>query len=229
VSVLRSIFLRREAGIALMIVLFCAAVGLYKPQFLTGQSLRIVLLLTPLIMIGAMAQMLVLVARHVDLSIGSMLGFSAMVAGLMYREYPELSWLIGFPVAILTGAVLGAFNGVLVTAFKLPSIIVTLGTLSLYRGLTFIISDARQINRSDIPSELKAMSRTSPVIDIPWIILIAFAIALMTYIIARHTQLGRQIYALGSNPEAAPLRGIDVTKVTLIVFRYPVRQSLGLC
>ena len=217
-NLVRSVFLRREAGILLMIVIFCAVVGLYKPHFLTLQSLRIILLLTPLIMIGAMAQMLVLIARHVDLSIGSMLGFSAMAVGLMYREYTDVYWLLGFPVAILIGAVLGLGNGVLVTMFKLPSIIVTLGTLSLYRGLTFIISDARQINRSVIPTELKVMSRTSPIFDIPWIILIAFGVALMTFIIARHTQLGRQIYALGSNPDAAPLRGIDVTKVTLIVF-----------
>ena len=217
-NVLGSIFFRRESGILVMIILFCLAVGLYKPQFLTLSSLRIILLLTPLIMIGAMAQMLVLVARHVDLSIGSMLGFSAMVVGLMYREFPEIWWMVGFPVAILTGATLGLFNGLLVTIFKLPSIIVTLGTLSLYRGLTFIISDARQINRSVIPTELKVMSRTSPVFDIPWIILIAFGIAVMAYFVARHTQLGRQIYALGSNPKAAPLRGIDVTKVTLVVF-----------
>ena len=217
-NVLGSIFFRRESGILVMIILFCLAVGLYKPQFLTLSSLRIILLLTPLIMIGAMAQMLVLVARHVDLSIGSMLGFSAMVVGLMYREFPEIWWMVGFPVAILTGAILGLFNGLLVTIFKLPSIIVTLGTLSLYRGLTFIISDARQINRSVIPTELKVMSRTSPVFDIPWIILIAFGIAVMAYFVARHTQFGRQIYALGSNPKAAPLRGIDVTKVTLVVF-----------
>jgi len=217
-SFLRSIFMRRETGILVMIVLFCIAVGFVKPQFLTGQSLRIILLLTPLIMIGAMAQMLVLVARHVDLSIGSILGFSAMVVGLMYRDFPEIHWLVGFPVAILTGAALGLGNGLLVTVFRLPSIIVTLGTLSLYRGMTFIISDARQINRSNIPTELKLMSRTSPIFDIPWIILIAFAVALMTYVVARHTRLGRQIYALGSNPVAAPLRGIDVTKVTLIVF-----------
>jgi len=218
VNVLRAIFFRREAGILVMIVLFCLIVGLYKPQFLTLSSLRIVLLLTPLILIGAMAQMLVLIARHIDLSIGSMLGFSAMVVGLMYREFPDIWWIVGFPVAILTGATLGLFNGLLVTIFKLPSIIVTLGTLSLYRGLTFIISDARQINRSVIPTELKAMSRTSPVFDIPWIILLAFGIAVVTYILVRHTQLGRQIYALGSNPRAAPLRGISVNKVTLIVF-----------
>lgn len=201
-----------------MIILFCLAVGLYKPHFLTGQSLRIILLLTPLIMIGAMAQMLVLIARHVDLSIGSTLGFSAMVVGLMYRDFPNIWWVLGFPVAILTGAALGLVNGLLVTVFKLPSIIVTLGTLSLYRGLTFIISDARQINRANIPSELKDMSRTSPILDIPWIILIAFGIAMLTFLITRHAQFGRQIYALGSNPDAAPLRGIDVTKVTLAVF-----------
>lgn len=212
------IFLRREAGIFVMIVLFCVAVGFYKPQFLSLNSLRIIVLLVPLIMIGAMAQMLVLVARHVDLSIGSMLGFSAMVAGLMYRDIPDIWWPVGFVVAMGAGTLLGLFNGLLVTVFKLPSIIVTLGTLNLYRGLTFIISDARQINRADIPSELKAMSQTSPILGIPWIVLMSFGVALLTFYVVRHTQLGRQIYALGSNPVAAPLRGINVTKVTLIVF-----------
>ncbi|MBT3230165.1 ABC transporter permease [Candidatus Uhrbacteria bacterium] len=201
-----------------MIVLFCIAVGIERPQFWTLNSLRIILLLVPLIMIGAMGQMLVLVARHVDLSIGSMLGFSAMVTGLMFRHYPEIWWPVGFIVAIGTGTLLGLFNGVLVTFFRLPSIIVTLGTLNLYRGLTYIISDARQINRQYIPSDLKAMSQTSPVFGIPWIIIMSFMVALLTYYIVMHTQLGRQIFAIGSNPIAAPLRGINVTQVTLIVF-----------
>jgi rhamnose transport system permease protein len=215
---LRNILLRREAGIFVMIVLFCIAVGIERPQFWTLNSLRIILLLVPLIMIGAMGQMLVLVARHVDLSIGSMLGFSAMVTGLMFRHYPEIWWPVGFIVAIGTGTMLGLFNGVLVTFFRLPSIIVTLGTLNLYRGLTYIISDARQINRQYIPSDLKAMSQTSPVFGIPWIIIMSFMVALLTYYIVMHTQLGRQIFAIGSNPIAAPLRGINVTQVTLIVF-----------
>ena len=215
---IRNILLRREAGIFVMIVLFCIAVGIERPQFWTLNSLRIILLLVPLIMIGAMGQMLVLVARHVDLSIGSMLGFSAMVTGLMFRHYPEIWWPVGFIVAIGTGTLLGLFNGVLVTFFRLPSIIVTLGTLNLYRGLTYIISDARQINRQYIPSDLKAMSQTSPVFGIPWIIIMSFMVALLTYYIVMHTQLGRQIFAIGSNPIAAPLRGINVTQVTLIVF-----------
>ncbi len=217
-NAVRNILMRREAGIFVMIVLFCLAVGIAKPQFLTTNSLRIVLLLVPLIMIGAMGQMLVLVARHVDLSIGSILGLSAMVTGMMFRYHPEIWWPLGFAVSIGTGALLGLFNGTLVTVFKLPSIIVTLGTLNLFRGLTYIISNAKQIDRQYVPSALKAMSQTSPIFGIPWIIIIAFSVALLTYYFVMHTRIGRQIYALGSNPIAAPLRGIDVTRVTLLVF-----------
>ena len=217
-TLLRTILLRREAGIAVMIVLFCLAVGLVKPQFLTPGSLRIVLLLTPLIMIGAMGQMLVIVARHVDLSIGSMLGLTAMASGMMFRYHPEIWWPLGFVLSIGLGALLGLFNGMLVTLFRLPAIIVTLGTLSLYRGLTFILSNAKQIDRQYVPSALKSMSQTSPIFGIPWIIFIAFGVALLTYWFAMHTRIGRQVYALGSNPVAAPLRGINVTRVTLLVF-----------
>lgn len=217
-SALRSILLRREMGILVMIVLFCLAVGAYKPQFLTLGQLRIILLLVPLIMIGAMGQMLVLVGRHVDLSIGSTLGFAAMVTGMMFREFPEVWWVLGFAVAIGTGAALGLLNGVLVTLFRLPAIIVTLGTLNLYRGLTFIISDARQVDRQYIPTELKAMSQTSPFFGVPWIIIIAFGVAFLTWLFVMHTRIGRQIFAIGSNPVAAPLRGLKVNQITLLVF-----------
>ena len=220
---LGTLFRRREAGIAVMIVIFCLAVGTVKPQFLTLDQLRIILLLTPLIMIGAMGQMMVIVARHVDLSIGSTLGVSAMVSGMLYRFDAtwfgfDVPWWTGIPLSIIVGAALGLANGVLIQLFRLPAIIVTLGTLSLYRGLTFIISNAKQIDRQWIPSELKGLSQTSPILGIPWIIFIAFGIASLTYIFLMHTRLGRQVYAIGSNPVAAPLRGINVTQVTLLVF-----------
>jgi rhamnose transport system permease protein len=217
-NMLRGILLRREAGIAAMILVFCLAVGLYKPQFLTVNQLRVVLLLVPLIMIAAMGQMLVIVARHVDLSTGSMLGLSAMLTGMMFRDLPEIPWGVGFIVAIGTGALLGLVNGALVTAFRLPAIIVTLGTLNLYRGLTFIVSNARQVDRQFVPSALKAMSQTSPIFGIPWIILMALGIAALAYWFTMHTRVGRQIFALGSNPAAAALRGVKVNRVTLLVF-----------
>jgi rhamnose transport system permease protein len=207
----------REAGIVVMLVVFCFAVGAIEPRFLTLETARIVLLAIPLVMVAAMGEMMVIVARHVDLSIGSILGFSAIVAGMIFRDHPEWPLAVGFIAAILSGAGLGLFNGIVVTAFGLPSIIVTLGTLSLYRGLLFIISGSKQIDPNNIPEPLIRMAQTSP-IGIPWIVIIAFAAALATYLFLNHTQLGRQIYAIGSNPAAAPLRGIRVVPVTLLVF-----------
>ena len=217
-SALSRLLLRREAGILVMIALFCLAVGAVKPHFLTLDSLQIILLLVPLTLMGAMGQMMVIVARHVDLSIGSILGLTAMASGMMFRYHPEIWWPLGFALSIGIGALLGLVNGAIVTLFRLPAIIVTLGTLNLYRGLTFIMSNAKQIDRQYVPTDLKAMSQTSPIFGIPWIILMSFAVAVATYYFAMHTRIGRQIYALGSNPVAAPLRGIDVTKVTLLVF-----------
>jgi len=217
-NALGSVFLRREAGIAVMIVLFCLAVGMIRPRFLTLDELRIILLLTPLILIGAMGQMLVILSRHVDLSIGSTQGFAAMATAMMFKFHPEIPWYLGFGVAIGVGIGLGFVNGALITLFRLPAIIVTLGTLNLYRGLTFIISDAKQIDRQFVPAALKGMSTTSPIFDIPWIIFMALGTALMTHWFANHSRIGRQVFALGSNPAAAPLRGIRVNAVTLMVF-----------
>ena len=209
---------RREAGILVMILLVAAVVGAIQPRFLSTDTVRIVLLAIPLILIAAMGEMMVLVARHVDLSIGSILGFSSIVAGMMFRDLPDWPILVAVLAAIVVGAGLGLVNGLIVVVFNLPSIIVTLGTLSLYRGLVFLVSSSRQVDPQYIPKALIQMSQTSPILGIPWIVIIAFLIALATYLFLDHTRLGRQIYALGSNPVAAPLRGMRVGPVTLLVF-----------
>ena len=217
-NTLKSILLRREMGILVAIIVFGIIVGIIKPRFLAVDNLRVILLFVPLIMIAAMGEMLVVIARHVDLSVGSTLGFAAMMTALMFKLQPDIPFYLGFPVAIGIGAILGLLNGITVIVFRLPAIIVTLGTLYLYRGLTFIASGAKQIDRQFIPGPLKAMSANAPNYWLPWIVIIAVAVVLLTYWFANHSRLGRQVYALGSNPVAAPLRGIPVTAVTLTVF-----------
>ena len=138
-----------------------------------------------------------------------------MMTALMFKTYPDVPLVLGFVVAIGIGAALGFINGLTVIVFRLPAIIVTLGTLYLYRGLTFIVSGAKQIDRQYIPGPLKAMSANAPNYWLPWIVIIAIVVVLLTYWFANHSRLGRQVYALGSNPSAAPLRGIPVTAVTL--------------
>ena len=215
---MRALAARREAGIAAMIALVALVVGAIEPRFLGAETLRIVALAVPLILVAAMGQMMVLVARHVDLSIGSILAFSSIAAGMMWRDLPDLPIVAGVAAAIGLGAALGLVNGLLVVVFRLPAIIVTLGTLSLYRGLVFWVSDARQVDPQFIPRELIALSQTSPLLGIPWLVIIAGLVALATHLFLGHVRLGRQIYALGSNPAAAPLRGIEVVPVTLLVF-----------
>ncbi len=207
----------RDSGVALMLVLFSLVAGTVEPRFLTGETARIILLAVPLILVAAMGQMMVILARHVDLSIGSILGFSAIAAGIVFRDHPHWPLAIGFLVAIITGAGLGFCNGLIVEIFKLPSIIVTLGTLSLYRGILFTLSGGRQIDPNDIPPSLILMAQTSP-IGMPWIVIIAFAVALVTHRFLMHSQVGRRIYAIGSNPVAARLRGIRIFPVTVLVF-----------
>lgn len=207
----------REAGIVVMLVLFYAVVGAIEPRFLTWETFRIVLLAIPLILVAAMGQMMVIVARHVDLSIGSILGFAAIAVGMIFRDVPDFPIWLGFLLAVAIGAGLGLVNGLVVTLFGLPSIIVTLGTMSLFRGLVFILSGGRQVDPNHIPPDLIRMAQTSPV-GIPWIVLIALAVALATHLALRHLRVGREIYAIGSNPPAARLRGIRVVPVTLAVF-----------
>jgi rhamnose transport system permease protein len=214
---LAALLARREAGILTMLVAFIVVVGAIEPRFLTLDSARIVLLAVPLILVGAMGQMMVVVARHVDLSMGSVMGFSAICAGMMFRDHPDLPLVAGFLVAIGAGALLGLVNGLVVVVCNLPSIIVTLGTLSLYRGLLFILSGSRQIDPNQIPTDLIAMAQTSP-LGIPWVVLIAFLVAILAHLLLTHSRVGREIYALGSNPMAVRLRGVAVGRVIVLVF-----------
>ena len=207
-------FLRfREVGIFSIIVVFVIVAAIIDPRFMTMDSWRAVFLAIPLILVMAMGQMMVIICRHVDISIGSILAFSAIVIGLLYIQFPGLSVITAF-----VGLVMGLINGFIVTRFNVHSIIVTLGTLSLYRGLVFIVSGGRQIDRNDIPEHVVEFSQTSFLFSIPAILIFSAVIVIITHLVMRHSVLGREIYATGSNPIAAHLKGINVTKVTLFCF-----------
>ena len=216
-STLRRMGRVREAGIITILVLLVIAITLIDPRVMSPPNLRILLLAIPLIVVMAMGQMLVIVARHVDLSIGSIVGLSGISVGMMLIENPDLPVAVTFLLGAGIGAALGLFNGVIVTVFGLPAIIVTLGTLSLFRGLVFIVSGGRQVDPNHIPVELIRFSQTSP-IGIPGVVLLAGVIVVATHLFTTYTRSGREIYAIGSNPSAAVLRGIDARLLTLTVF-----------
>jgi rhamnose transport system permease protein len=197
-----------------------AVVTAIEPRFLSTFNIRSILLWAPLLTVVAMGEMMVIIIRGIDVSVGAILGFAGIVVGMIFRDNPGFNIYLGTLLGILIGAALGAINGVLIAWVKIPPVITTLGTLSVYRGLVFIVSGGRQIDPNHIPTELIRWSQRGPFGSqlIPWVVVIALAVAALAYLFLRYTKAGRNVYALGSNPDAASLRGIPVSRTQFIVY-----------
>lgn len=207
----------REAGIVVFLLFVVVAASIRAPRFLAAANLQDILLQAPLLIIAAMGMTMVILTRNIDLSVGSALGLTGMLVGLLLKQRPGFPIVGALGVGILIGCCLGALNGLLVTALNVPAIITTLGTLSAYRGLAFVVSGGRQVDPNDIPDALLRLSRSSP-FGVPWIVLIALAVAVATHAILRYHRSGRALYAIGGNPAAARLSGIRVGLAVFLVF-----------
>jgi rhamnose transport system ATP-binding protein len=207
----------RELGILVFVALAFLGIGIAEPRFWTRDSLWSIAMFLPIIMIVAMGQLMVIVSRNIDLSVGSMLGLSAIIAGGFFVRNPDLPIWTAALVATGIGAGLGAFNGTLVAYLRVPAIIATLGTLTGYRGLIYIWSGGRQVNPHDLPAELIHLARDGP-LGVPWIIVFALLTAAAAWLFLSYTGTGRTIYAVGSNPRAAVLRGLPFRPTILLVF-----------
>ncbi len=212
----------QEIGTLLLLVLVVLFAGAQERRFLQVSSLNSVLLWVPLIVVVGMGQMMVIITRGIDVSVGSMLGFAGIVVGMLFRSNPELNVFAALGIGAAIGLGLGCVNGALVAWTKIPPIIVTLGTWSAFRGLTFIVSKGEQIDSNDLPETLMRWSLDGPVrighVTLPWLSVMALLVALAASWFLRRTRAGRDIFALGSNPEAARLRGVPVTRTTFIVY-----------
>jgi ABC-type sugar transport system ATPase subunit/ribose/xylose/arabinose/galactoside ABC-type transport system permease subunit len=207
----------REIGIAAVVLLTLIICGAIQPRLLGAQNLRNILLYIPLIVVVAMGQMMVIISRNIDLSVGSILGFAAIFVGNLYIDHPQMPLVVALLAAAGVGAVMGLVNGLLVAILNIPAIIATLGTLTAYRGLIFIYSGGRQVDDNYLPASLIHLSRTSPV-GIPWIVLFAAVVAVVTALWLRYASAGREIFAIGSNPSAAVLRGLPVRRRVVFIF-----------
>lgn len=217
----RSFFLTlvrfRELSILLFILLLVAVVSLNAPAFFTPANFRNILLNISILSIVALGQTMVIITRGIDLSVSSTIGLVAMMVSFTVVAFPSVSPLLAILLGMFLGAILGSFNGLIITAGKVPPIIATLGTLSIYRGMVFLYSGGTWINSFEMPDGYRALAKAAP-LGIPNIILFAAFVALLIYVFLNHTRPGRDIYAVGSNPEAAHVAGIPVQRTLFMVY-----------
>lgn len=207
----------REVGILVVILLFAITVGARNPRFLTTANIVDILRdISPLVIV-AVGQMMVIITRGIDLSVGSSLGLTAMLIGLLMRDNTWLNPWLTLPMGMAIGLILGTINALLVTRGGIPPIITTLATMSIYRGMVIVFSGGEWVDAYRIPAGFTELTKL-PILGVPILILYAALILIGFYYFLNYTRTGREIYAVGSNPNAAMLAGIRVNHIKFLVF-----------
>ena len=197
----------RELGIILALVAVFAITTVKNHAFADRASVQQLLAGASLIALLAVGQTLVVVTRNVDLSVGSTLGLSAYVVGIAFRDHHAMPIVLGFVIGIAVGLLVGTINGIITAVAKVPSLVVTLAMLYIIRGVDAKIVNGKQIDPSSIPRSFQVVG-FDDVFGIPWLAIIVTAIVVIVGYSMRSFRAGRDLYAIGSNPEAAVLAGV---------------------
>ncbi|GAB3492467.1 sugar ABC transporter permease [Spirosoma knui] len=203
-----------KAGIFVAFLVVCVALSLITPRFLTVSNLMIIVTQVSINALLAFGVTFVIITGGIDLSLGSMVAVTGVVAALFAKSdaYPVIVPIL---IGLLSGVLFGAFNGFVITRSKVPPFIVTLGTMTIGRGLALILSKGRPIsNLSDSFNFIGG----GQVLGVPMPIIILIGMFLVCYVILNKTVLGRYMYAVGGNEQAAKASGIQLGKVKLAVY-----------
>lgn len=206
------LFSRREASVALILVLVFIFMAFANEFFLTQRNLLNVGRQASVVAIVALGQALVIIARGIDLSVGSVIGLSAVTGAFVAQATG--SQVLGIGGALSAGLVAGMFNAVLYTRFHINPFIATLGTLSIARGIALLMTGGIPVSFSGWASWFGA----GRVFEIPVSLIIMLLLAGVFIVFTTRTRIGRDIYATGDNPTAARLAGIDVDRTRFLVF-----------
>jgi rhamnose transport system permease protein len=207
----------REMGLLGFILLLSFMVQLRNSSFLTLENINDLVTNTAILSILAVGMMLVIVTRGIDLSIGATLALSGMISALTVKSNPGLHPLLAILLGTLIGLLCGALIGLIISKAKVAPIIATLGMMNVFRGLTFMISGGKWVSAHQMPVSFKGIA-TSSIFGINTLIFIAIIIYVAFYYFVNHTRTGRQIYAVGSNPDSAKISGINNDRILCLVY-----------
>jgi rhamnose transport system permease protein len=212
----------RELSLVLIIALVIFIFGSQIDNFYTGRTFNRISASVAIITVVAVGQTLVVLTRNIDLSVGSIVGFTAYFVGQTLTDNRDLSPVMAAMAAVGFGGLLGLVNGVLVAYGKIPAIIVTLGTMALYRGALVEYSGAQTILVSNLPTWLaqlpsQALATISD-LELRTLPMLALGVVIVFQLALRYLTFGRRLYAIGSNPEAAEMAGLPARRIVLISF-----------
>jgi rhamnose transport system permease protein len=207
----------RELGILLVLGLVVAVTTAANPRFLSAQSIRDLLLNASIIAMLTVGQTLVVITRNVDLSVGSVLGLAAFLTADLLAGRPGLPFVVALLAGVALGAACGVLNGAVTAVGRVPSLVVTLGTLYVFRGIDFGWAGGRQINASNLPDSLLTLG-SGRFGGVPYLVAITVVLVAVAAYALRSYRSGRELYAIGSNPDAAVLAGIPVGRRVFTAF-----------
>jgi rhamnose transport system permease protein len=218
---------RRELLLAALVAALFIAVGWRSPVFFSAGNLDTLLNDGAILAIMALAQMCALLTRGVDLSVAANMALTGMTTALLSRAQPELSAAWSIALALTAGLILGTLNGLCIAWLELPPIVVTLGTMSIYRGLVFVLSGGAWVNAHELGPRFLAfpLQRFAGLTHLTWL---ALFVAALAYVFLHQRRAGRELFALGGNPAAARYVGIDAARRELLVYALTGLLS-GLC
>ncbi|MGO4567234.1 ATP-binding cassette domain-containing protein [Rhizobium sp. 2YAF20] len=216
-GLLQRIFGHRELGLVAAMAAVVVPISILNIRMLSAANLSALAMDAGLLMIVAVAQMLVLITRSIDLSVAAIIGLAAYGAASTLHLHPEIGVAGGVLLACGIGLIAGIINGLIITYGKVPAIVVTLGTMSIFRGLNSLWAGGTQVSADQVPQAWLDMTGRN-VLGVPAVLLIAIlTLALAAYVL-RYTTIGRELFAIGSNPEGARLIGIPARGRILMAF-----------
>jgi len=206
----------RVAGVLAFLLLLAIGFTSASPRFLTVGNARIIAFNAAILVIAAAAEALVVLTRNLDVSVGSVMGLAGYLAADLIARAPGLGFaVILVPLAI--GALLGLLNGVLVAYGRVPSLVATLGTLSIYRGVTFIYARGQEVTSTKLPRWM-LRGADAMVAGIPSLVIVAAVVVVILALLLDVRPRFRQLYAVGSNPQAAHFYGLRTKRVVLLAY-----------
>ncbi|MGX5666898.1 ABC transporter permease [Rhizobium daejeonense] len=207
----------RELLLGLIIIVMIAGFSTRASNFATPGNLVNIFNDTSILIILALGQMTVILTKSIDLSVAANLAFTGMAIAMLDAAYPGLPLALLIVLAVVIGAALGAINGFLVWLLQIPPIVVTLGTLTIYRGMAFVLSGGSWVNAHQMTPDFLNLPRLV-VLGLPILSWVAIAIVFLIWFVLTRTPFGRSTYAAGGNPTAAVYAGIDIGRARFLAF-----------